>query len=364
MIKSEIKVRTAGFPYRVLIEKNSLETVGKTMRMLFPSDKAMLISDKNVFSLYGEKVLKTLEHEKWQVKVVQIRPGERSKTLESASKLYDAALEAGLDRNSPVIALGGGIVGDLAGFFAATYLRGVPLVMVPTTLLAQVDSSVGGKVAVNHPGGKNLIGAIYPPRVVIIDPLVLETLPERQLLAGLAEVIKYGIIRDSTLFEWLEENLDSIKKSNAHLLIHAISTSVQIKAGVVEKDEFENDYRRILNYGHTIGHALEAATGYGHYLHGEAVLVGMAAAADVAVELSMLDREHAERIQALLRRIGFKKPPADLTAEEVIGKLRQDKKRLKEELFFVLPRKIGATSIVSCNDRLLLGSVINKYLDL
>ncbi len=360
--KDDIKVKATGFIYRVLIEENALFALGKTMRLLFPAQKALLISDNEVFSLYGETVLKALVSEKWQVKNLQIKPGEQSKTLNQASRLYDAALEAGLDRNSPVVALGGGVVGDLAGFVAATFLRGVPLVMVPTTLLAQVDSSVGGKVAVNHPRGKNLIGAIYPPRVVVIDPLVLCSLSDRQLLAGLAEVIKYGIIKDLDFFCWLEENLDHLIAGDKERLAQAITISVRTKAEVVEKDEYEKDQRRILNYGHTLGHALEAATEYRYYLHGEAVLIGMLAATELAVALSVLDTSSADRIRQLLSRISYKKPPAGLTAEKVIDKLRQDKKRLNEDNFFILPQEIGSTKVIAIRDEQLLNKVVNNYL--
>jgi 3-dehydroquinate synthase len=208
MVRHELQVKTKSLTYRVLIEANVLPAIGKALRLLFPATKTLLISDTKVFSLYGETVLQSLAKEEWQVTSALIRPGERSKNLTGASRLYDSAVTAGLDRNSPVIALGGGVVGDMAGFVAATYMRGVPLVMIPTTLLAQVDSSVGGKVAVNHPGGKNLIGAIYPPRLVLVDPLVLNTLPKRQLNAGLVEMIKYGIIENSSFFAWLEDNFD------------------------------------------------------------------------------------------------------------------------------------------------------------
>jgi 3-dehydroquinate synthase len=346
MNSKEIMVKSSGFTYRVLIENGALRSAGKVIRMLFLSDRALLVSDTKVFSLYGEIVLQSLAAEKWQVSTAIIRPGERSKSLTGAARIYDAAVSAGLDRNSPVIALGGGVVGDLAGFAASTFLRGVPLVMLPTSLLAQVDSSVGGKVAVNHPRGKNLIGSIYPPRVVMIDPLVLNTLPARQLKAGLAEVIKYGIIVNGDFFTWLENNLDDLLLAPGGLLAEAVAFSVKAKAAVVEADEHERDYRRVLNFGHTIGHALEAATGYRYYLHGEAVLSGMAAATKIAGEMKLLRIEEAERIMQLIGRIGLKKAPAGLTAAEVIDKLRQDKKRQGDDLVFVLPAAIGKAEIM------------------
>jgi 3-dehydroquinate synthase len=359
----EIKVKAVNLTYRVLIEPGSIARLGRDLRLLFPSTKTMLVSDTTVYKLYGEEVTRGLKAEGWQVSVALIKPGERAKSLKNASRLYDQAIAEGLDRNSPLIALGGGVVGDLAGFVAATYLRGVPLVMVPTTLLAQVDSSVGGKVAVNHPGGKNLIGSIYPPRLVLIDPEVLKTLPKRQLKAGLAEVVKYGIISDHRFFAWLEHNCDQLLKANLELLTEAITLSVLNKAKVVEADEYEQDQRRILNFGHTVGHALEAATDYRHYLHGEAVLSGMLAAVKLAQKLNEINLDDAERIEKLIGQIGLKKAPEDLTTEAVIDKLRQDKKRLAGEIFFVLPNKVGSVSLQALKDRQLLYDAVKNVLN-
>lgn len=358
MTRQEIKVKSKNFTYRVLIEGGSLSSLGKAVRLLLPSSKALLVSDSNVYSLYGERLLKTLKSEKWQVNTYLVKPGEQSKTLIEASKLYDAAIEAGLDRNSPIIALGGGVVGDLAGFAASTYMRGVPLIMIPTSLLAQVDSSVGGKVAVNHPRGKNMIGSIYPPRLVVIDPLVLDTLPADQLQAGLAEVIKYGIIENENFFLWLEENIDFLLQGESVYLAEAVAESVRAKARVVEADEYEQDYRRILNFGHTIGHAMEAATSYNYYLHGEAVLAGMLAAVELAVRIKKLDLSSAERIKALIKKVGLKKPPIYLTAGKVIDKLKQDKKRRESDLMFVLPAAIGSATIAPVNNEQLLKEIV------
>ncbi|MBW6464526.1 MAG: 3-dehydroquinate synthase [Bacillota bacterium] len=358
----EIKVKTACFTYRVIIEKNLFRDVGKTLRMLFPSTRALLVSDTKVFSIYGREVLESLESEKWQVETVIIRPGERSKSLAGASRIYDAALGAELDRNSPLIALGGGVVGDLAGFAASTFMRGLPLVMLPTSLLAQVDSCVGGKVAVNHPRGKNLIGSTYPPRIVLIDPDTLKTLDSRQIKAGLAEVIKYGIIINVDFFNWLENNLDYLLQGDSSSLAEAIYVSLKAKALVVEEDEYETDYRRILNFGHTIGHALEAATSYRHYLHGEAVLTGMAAATHLAGELKIITEVDLARILNIIDRVGVKMPPAGLTAAAVIDKLRQDKKRQGDDLIFVLPTAIGRVKMVPLNSRQLIEKAVSIYL--
>lgn len=363
MNKREIKVKAVNLTYRVLIEPGGITRLGRDLRLLFPSTKTMLVSDTNVYKLYGEEVARGLKAEGWQVSVALIKPGERAKSLNNAARLYDQAIAEGLDRNSPLIALGGGVVGDLAGFVAATYLRGVPLVMVPTTLLAQVDSSVGGKVAVNHPGGKNLIGSIYPPRLVLIDPEVLKTLPKRQLKAGLAEVVKYGIISDHHFFAWLEKNCAQLLKLNLELLTEAITLSVLNKAKVVEADEFEKDHRRILNFGHTIGHALEAATEYRHYLHGEAVLSGMLAAVRLSLVLKEISLGDAERIEKMIGQIGIKKAPEDLTPEAVIDKLRQDKKRLAGEIFFVIPNKVGSVLLQALKDLQLLYDVVKSILN-
>ncbi len=363
MKKREIKVKAVNLTYRVVIETGSLARLGRDLRLLFPSTKTMLVSDTTVYKLYGEELVKRLRDEGWQVSVALIKPGERAKSLKNAARLYDQAIGEGLDRNSPLIALGGGVVGDLAGFVAATYLRGVPLVMVPTTLLAQVDSSVGGKVAVNHPSGKNLIGSVYPPRLVLIDPEVLKTLPQRQFKAGLAEVIKYGIISDYHFFTWLEKNSAQLLRPNLELLSEAITLSVLNKAKVVEADEYEQDYRRILNFGHTIGHALEAATDYRHYLHGEAVLSGMLAAVKLSLKLNEISLEDAERIEKLIVQIGLKRAPEDLTPEAVIDKLKQDKKRLAGEIFFVLPNKVGSVSLKAIKDQQLLYDVVKSILN-
>lgn len=325
--------------------------------------KGLLVTDKNVFACHGEVFLRSLEEAGWQLTPFVLSPGERSKSIKSLERLYSTAIDAGLDRSSPVIAFGGGVVGDLAGFAAATYLRGVPLVMVPTTLLAQVDSSVGGKVAVNHPRGKNLIGAIYPPHLVLADPQTLESLPRRELHSGLAEVIKYAVILDPNLFVFLEKNLPALLKRDTISISRAVAASIRAKAAVVEADEFEKDYRRVLNFGHTFGHALEAATAYRYYRHGEAVLVGMALAADLALLLGMVERVFVNRIKGLIAGVGLKKPPPGLTAAVVIDKLRQDKKRRREEIIFVLPTAPGRVTITPVNGEELLADVVRTYLD-
>lgn len=336
-----INVKT-GRGYQVMIREGILDELGPLAGSLFDARRALLVSDTRVYGLYGERCLRSLQESGWQAAVSRIRPGERSKSLATAGRLYNEALAAGLDRHSPVIALGGGVVGDLAGYVAATYLRGIPFIQVPTTLLAQVDSSVGGKTGVNHPRGKNLIGAFHQPSLVLSDPASLGTLPPQQLRNGAAEVIKTAIISDEHFFAWLEKNLSGLLQGDTAVLAEAVARSVRFKAAVVQHDERESGSRRLLNFGHTIGHALEAATGYRHFLHGEAVLIGMAAATELSRLQGRLDSDSAGRIQALLRRVGFRPIPAGITPEMLLEKMRYDKKRRGEELIFVLPTAIGS----------------------
>jgi 3-dehydroquinate synthase len=307
----------------------------------------LVVTNPVVAGLYGEAVKRSLAEAGFQVGEAQIPDGEEYKTLATVAGLYDAAFTGGLERGDAVLALGGGVVGDIAGFLAATYMRGVPFVQVPTTLLAQVDSSVGGKVGVNHPGGKNLIGAFYQPRFVLIDPDTLATLPSREVRAGLAEVIKYGVISDAGFFSWLEANIDRLLNLEPAALEHAIAASCRIKAAVVSADETETGLRAILNFGHTVGHALEAVTGYQRFVHGEAVAIGMVAAARLAVRLGYFEPPGAERITGLVLRAGL---PAEVPAGVVPGALleamRRDKKVVANRLTFVLPEAIGRVRVV------------------
>jgi 3-dehydroquinate synthase len=298
----------------------------------------------------------------FQVFTAVVPAGEESKAMARAEKLYTAAIKAGLERGDMIVALGGGVVGDLAGFVAATYLRGVPFVQVPTTLLAQVDSSVGGKVAVNHPLGKNLIGAFYQPRLVWIDLAVLDTLPVREFLAGAAEVVKYSVILSEPFFCYLEDNWTALLAGETAVLTRVVETCCSLKAGVVAEDERDEGIRAILNFGHTLGHALEAVTEYGYYLHGEAVLVGMSLATKIAVRKKHLNKDDAERILALLARAGFRQPPSGLRPEQVEKALWLDKKREKGRLVFVLPVSIGKVERFTDVDSQTIREVLDEYL--
>jgi len=349
----DIFVNLAERGYPIYIGSGLLAAAGRYLTDISPGERALLVTNPLVRALYGHLVEKSLREAGLLVITAEAPDGEEAKSLAVAEKLYDRAYTAGLDRQSPVIALGGGVVGDLAGFVAATYMRGVPFVQLPTTLLAQVDSSVGGKVAVNHPRGKNIIGAFYQPKLVLADPDVLTTLEPRELKAGLAEVIKYGVIADAGFFAWLEANLEKILAREPEALARAVAVSCRIKAQVVEEDETEQDRRAILNFGHTVGHALEAFTGYELYRHGEAVAVGMAVEARIAVALGVFPEKEAARLELLLQRAGLPaavpaallRDLADGRKDEFFTLLRRDKKARGGRYTFALPVKTGAAEV-------------------
>jgi len=325
-----------------------LDDLGVWMSRLKLGKKVLLVSNPVIFKKYGERAIAALKLVGYEVSSCTLPAGERYKTLKSLQKIYDIALQHRLERSSTIVALGGGVIGDMAGFAAATWLRGINVVQVPTSLLAMVDSSVGGKTGVNHPQGKNLIGAFHQPRFVLIDPSVLKTLPPREFRAGMAEVIKYGIIWDAELFAKLEESkrLDQMRYVDEELLQIILSRSCQAKAAVVSKDEKEAGLRAILNYGHTIGHAVESLTGYKLVNHGEAVAIGMVAAGQIAVQLQMWKPEEAKRQDALIQKAGLPtKLPNVLDIEAILDTLQTDKKVEAGKVRFVLPTQIGAVTV-------------------
>lgn len=273
--------------------------------------------------------------------VVTIPAGESSKSLAVAEKLYTRAIELGLDRKSPIFALGGGVVGDLAGFIAATYMRGVPFVQLPTSLLAQVDSSVGGKVAVNHALGKNLIGAFYQPEAVFMDLAMMETLPKREIYTGLGEIIKYGIIYDAAFFAYLEQHVQDVLSLEQEAAVHMIARSCEIKAAVVSQDEKESGLRRILNFGHTMAHAIEKETGYLRYNHGEAVAIGMVGAADISARLGMIDAADVARVTSLIERLHLPTVAEGCTVDAMYQDIFHDKKTINGKVNWVLMKGIG-----------------------
>lgn len=310
-----------------------------------PARRLFVVTDSQVSPLYLEGVVTTLQKAGYTVGSVVIPAGESSKTLKTLEQLTGEAIRQGLDRKSGILALGGGVVGDAAGFLAATYMRGVPFVQLPTTLLAH-DSSVGGKVGVNHPLGKNMIGAFHQPDLVVFDVETLKSLPSREIASGFAEVIKEALIWDETFVRWLEENRTELMAMDTDLLAEAIERGCRIKAEVVSQDEKESGLRAILNYGHTIGHALEAVAGYGRLTHGEAVAVGMVGEALLGERLG-LATDVSARTRALLQSYGlpFQIPEAAVT-EDLVVAMRRDKKASQGLLTFVLPRGIGAVEIV------------------
>jgi 3-dehydroquinate synthase len=310
----------------------------------------LIVTDGHVCHQHGAAVGASLHLAGFPCEIAILEPGEQTKSLTHASELYDKLVAMQADRQTVVVAVGGGVIGDLAGFVAATYARGVPLVQVPTTLLAQVDSSVGGKVGINHPRGKNLIGAFYQPLGVFLDTAVLDTLPVRDYRAGLAEVVKYGVILDGSFFEYLEANLAGINLRTPEVLRHIVSRCCRLKADVVERDEFERTgLRAILNYGHTFAHAFEALGGYGELLHGEAVSIGMTCAARLAENLGRIDKTVAARQTALLEAVGLptRLPESmKLDPPAVLDSMRLDKKSVSGRLRFVLPGRLGQVELV------------------
>ena len=306
--------------------------------------QVMVVTNETVAPLYLGQIHQALTG--YQVRDVILPDGEQYKTLDVWNRIFDALLEARFSRDCTLIALGGGVVGDMAGFAAACYQRGVAFIQVPTTLLAQVDSSVGGKTGLNHPAGKNMIGAFYQPRAVIADTTTLETLPQRELSAGLAEVLKYGFIRDAAFLDWLESHLSALLARDPDALAHAISRSCEIKAEIVAADELESGQRALLNFGHTFGHAIETGAGYGNWLHGEAVGAGMCMAADLSARLGWLSGADLERVRHLIASAGLPiAPPADLSAERFLDLMAVDKKVLNGQLRLVLLRQLGESVV-------------------
>ena len=312
------------------------------------SRKALLVTDTNVGPLYAKQVQQLLAEAGLEAAVAQIPAGESSKTLTTANELFTRAIELGLDRKSPIFALGGGVVGDLAGFVAATYMRGVPFVQLPTSLLAQVDSSVGGKVAVNHELGKNLIGAFYQPQAVFMELNFMKSLPRREIYTGLGEIIKYGIIYDAEFFAFLESNREAVLALEPEALVHIIARSCEIKAAVVSEDEKEAGLRRILNFGHTIAHAIEKETGYVRYNHGEAVATGMIGAAYISRELGLIGENEYNRVREMIARCNLPLQAAGVTVEAMYGDIFHDKKTVGGKVTWVLMEKIG--KVICRND--------------
>lgn len=312
-----------------------------------PSKKAAIITNDTLAPLYLDRLKTSLLGAGVQITQVIVADGEDHKSWQTLNQIHDALLRARCERKTSIIALGGGVVGDLAGFAAATFLRGVPFIQVPTTLLAQVDSSVGGKTAINHPLGKNMIGAFYQPRLVVADTATLDTLPDRELSAGLAEVVKYGLIMDPPFLAWLEKNIPRLLAREPTALQYAIVESCKNKASLVEKDEHDNGRRALLNLGHTFGHAIEAGMGFGTWLHGEAVAAGMVLAARLSARMGLLPITDVEKVTALLKRAGLPVEAPALGASRYLELMGHDKKVEGGRIRLILLRSLGQAFVTS-----------------
>lgn len=345
--------------YPIYIGENLLSQAELLTRHI-QSKQVAIVTNETVAPLYLQKVLSNLSS--YQVEAIVLPDGEKFKTLDSLTKIFDHLLAKKFSRNATLIALGGGVIGDMGGFAAACYQRGIRFIQIPTTLLAQVDSSVGGKTGVNHPLGKNMIGAFYQPQAVIADVDVLDTLADRELSAGIAEVIKYGLIRDLSFFEWLENNIEALLKRDKTALTYAIEQSCLMKAQVVSEDEHEGGVRATLNLGHTFGHAIETGIGYGSYLHGEAVAIGTCLAADLSQRKGFLTSHDVTRIIELFKRANLPiQTPAELSAAQFVELMAVDKKNVDGDIRVILLEKIGKATLPMAVDSSSLTQTLQTY---
>lgn len=358
MKQLQVELGTRSYP--IYIGENLL-TRFDLLAQHIKSKQVMVVTNVTVGSLYLDRLLKNLTA--YQVETVVLPDGEQYKTLEHVATVFTALLEKKFSRNATLIALGGGVIGDMGGFAAACYQRGIPFIQIPTTLLAQVDSSVGGKTGVNHELGKNMIGAFYQPQAVIADTAVLDTLDDRQFSAGLAEVIKYGLIADEKFFSWLELNGKTLLSRDKDALAFAIEKSCATKARIVAEDEFESGVRATLNLGHTFGHAIETGTGYGKYLHGEAVAIGTCQAADLSRRLGWLNDEDVVRIIDIFKQVNLPvTPPKTMTTKRYIELMAVDKKNIDGAIRVIGLEKIGKASLPISIKRELLENTLNRYI--
>jgi 3-dehydroquinate synthase len=342
---TSVRVDLGGRGYDIRVVRADPDGLGPFARARARGSFALVVGDANTRA-HGGDAARSLQAVGFTTRVEIIPPGESQKALPVASRLYDVLAEAGADRRTLVVAAGGGVVGDLAGFVAATYNRGLPLLMVPTTLLAMVDSAVGGKVAVNHPRGKNLIGAFHQPCGVWIDTAALDTLPRREYQSGLAEVVKYGVILDADFFGWLEANTAGVLAREPAAVAHVVARCCRLKADIVEKDEHEaTGLRAVLNYGHTFAHAFEAVGGYGAWLHGEAVAAGMVCASRLAEARGLVGPDTTARQVRLLEAFGLPTAPGPWPADDLLAAMRLDKKAVAGRMRFVLPRRLGEVAV-------------------
>ncbi len=341
--------------YPIYIGDNILNSLGETLAFHLGRKKAVLITDSNVGTLYAQRAKDSLDDAGIKAGVIEVKPGEVSKGKDTLFSIYDELFDLGIERSDTIIALGGGVIGDLAGYAAASFKRGTNFVQVPTSLLAMVDSSVGGKTGINHPRGKNMIGAFYQPAFVMADVAALKTLPARELACGLAESVKHGVIQNLSFFEWMEENYQNILNCKPETMTKLVAENVKVKASVVSQDEREGNLRQILNYGHTYGHAVEVlfkVNGENQYHHGEAVAIGIAHANQLAVDRGLLTEEQSQRISQLLTRFNlplkadFENHP-EISQAQIEEAIKHDKKVRDGKVVYILPESIGKCQIVA-----------------
>ena len=356
-----IAVQTSAENYDIHIGAGMLSQLGQQARGWNNGRKAFVLTNPGLQELYGEQLGDSLRAADYEVESCLVPDGERSKTLRHASRLFTRLARMGADRQSVIFALGGGVIGDLSGFVAASYMRGIPLVHVPTSLLAMVDSSIGGKTAVNHPLGKNLIGAFYPPRMVVTDTSLLTSLPEREFLCGLSEIVKAGAIGDPELFAFMEERVQAIRDRDEATLTTLIERSIAVKVRVVQEDPAEKGVRAILNFGHTIGHALEAATAYARYTHGEAVAIGMALVARLSEQLAYCSAEVRERLLALLEVLRLPVAYSGIMPEVLLDVMTHDKKSVNGVVRFVMLEDIGKVAFQQSVPLDVLQGLLEEY---
>jgi 3-dehydroquinate synthase len=333
--------------HQIIVGQGLLHEIGKRIAGIVHPSRMIIVTAAPIRRRYGRTVLKSLADAGFESRVLMVADGERAKSLRWAAYLYDALIKARCERGTTMVALGGGVIGDLTGFVASTYLRGVNFIQVPTTLVAQVDASIGGKTGVNHPKGKNLIGTFYQPKLVFIDAVALRTLPQRELIGGMAEVVKYGVIADPDLFEYVERHVNDAVGGKLDVLEQIVLRSARIKADVVGKDEREAGLRRILNYGHTLGHAIETVTGYSRFHHGEAIAIGMEFAGRLAVRLGLCDAPLVDRQHRLLDQLGLPtRLPPRIDPKRLLAAMELDKKVKGGQLHFILPERLGGVRVM------------------
>ena len=341
-----VPVRLGARSYDIVVERGALGTLGARLRGLGVGSRAAIVSSPTIARLYGKTASESLEAAGFSVAAVEVPDGEAAKALPVAERCWNALLDGGLDRTSTVVALGGGAVGDLAGFVAGTYMRGVNFVQAPTTVLAQVDASIGGKTAIDHPAAKNLVGVFHQPRLVVVDPATVVTLPDRDFRSGLAEIVKHGIVLDARYFADLEASVAPLLARDPATLERIIGGSCRLKAAVVERDERETELRAVLNYGHTVGHALEAVTAYSRWTHGEAVALGIVAAAHLAARLGLAPVEVVARQERLLAALGLPIRVERIDTAALLAAIARDKKARDGRVPFVLAPAIGTFRVV------------------